>query len=144
MKPWLVVALTVAGDQLTKFLVSSFLRPAQSVPLIPSVVHLTYVQNTGAAFGLFRGYPGAFALLSIGVAGWILLELRRSHVHHRRAPLELALILGGAIGNVIDRLRVGYVIDFLDLRVWPVFNVADSCITIGVGLLLWRTLVSKR
>jgi len=139
-----MVVLTVVADQLTKFVIRSCLDPTQSVPVIPSVLHLTYVQNTGAAFGLFRGHPGVFLLLSVIVATWIVLELWRKRPHAWLTEVGLALILGGAIGNVLDRLRFGYVIDFIDVRVWPVFNLADSVITIGVGLLLWRALRQRK
>jgi signal peptidase II len=140
MRPWLVVALTVGCDQLTKLAIRVWLAPIQSLPVIPSILHLTYVQNTGAAFGLFQGHTVTFILLSAAVAAWIVLELMRKR--HRRWSIELAmaLILGGAIGNLVDRLVFGYVIDFIDVRVWPVFNVADSSITIGVGLLMWHAL----
>lgn len=134
-----IAVLVILIDRVTKAAVRAALDPTESVPLIPSLLHLTYVQNTGAAFGLFEGRAGWFAIVALGVIGWVVTELRRV----RRDPqpwveLGLALILGGAIGNLIDRLRWGYVVDFIDLRIWPVFNVADSCITIGIGLLLWQ------
>ena len=143
LSKWLVVALTVASDQLTKLLVTATFAPAQHLPLLGPVLSLTYVQNTGAAFGLFQGHPGAFVVVSVVVGVWVVIELRRPSARGWATQTPLALILGGAIGNLIDRLRVGYVIDFLDLRVWPVFNVADSCITIGVGWLLAQTLWKK-
>jgi len=138
MRPWFVVAVTVGGDQLAKHVVRASLDPTQSIPVIPSVLHLTYVQNTGAAFGIFQGYTGAFVLVSVGVAAWVFMELLHTRTHPWPSELGLALILSGAIGNLIDRLRFGYVVDFIDLRVWPVFNLADSAITIGVALLLWQ------
>jgi len=151
MKIWFVVLLTVIVDQITKFAIHACLSPGQSLPVIPSVLHLTYVQNTGAAFGLFRGYVGLLVLVAGGTIAWIVMELLRMrrpppHPSHGQAPqsrlmeVALALVLGGAAGNVIDRLRLGYVVDFIDVRVWPVFNLADSAITIGVGLLVWRAL----
>ena len=139
-----MAALTLAGDQATKLLVCASLHPADSVPLIPSVLHLTYVQNTGAAFGLWRGYRGVFVLVSVVIAAWVFRELLQRRYRRWPIPLGLALILGGALGNLIDRVRVGAVIDFLDVRVWPVFNVADSAISVGVGLLLWSTLRRRR
>ena len=112
--------------------------PGHSVPVIPSILHLTHVQNTGAAFGLFQGYPQTFAVLAVVVAVWVVVELTRKRPRPWPADTGLLLILGGSLGNLIDRLRFGYVIDFIDVRVWPVFNIADSAITIGVGLLLWQ------
>lgn len=141
MRPWLIAALTVAGDQLSKWIVRSAFLPQQSLPILPGVLHLTYARNTGAAFSLFQGQAAALVIISVIVAGWIGWELLR---HPRRAPvLPLGMILGGAIGNLIDRLRFGYVEDFIDLRVWPVFNVADSAITLGVAWLFWKTMKSR-
>ncbi len=139
-RPWLIAAGLLVADQWTKWLVATRMPPADSVALIPGIVHLTFVQNTGMAFGLFRGFPGLFAMLALGVAAWIAVELVRPVLVEPAMQWALALILGGAVGNLIDRVRLGYVIDFLDLRVWPVFNLADSAITIGVALLLWQTL----
>jgi signal peptidase II len=144
IRPWLTAAGLLAGDQLSKWLIMSWLRPGDSFPLINGIVHLTYVQNTGMAFGLFRGFPQVFAVLAVAVAAWIGWELTRSHRMGRPMELGLSLILGGAIGNLIDRVRLGYVIDFIDLRVWPVFNVADSAITIGVVLLLWQSFIPPK
>jgi signal peptidase II len=138
--PWAIAAAVLVVDQLSKAAVVSWLQPSESVPLIHPILHLTLVHNTGMAFGLFRGFPHLFAILAVAVAGWIILELRRHHAMPWIMTWALALVLGGAVGNLIDRLRFGYVVDFLDLRVWPVFNVADSAITIGVALLLWESL----
>ncbi|MBI3087976.1 MAG: signal peptidase II [Candidatus Omnitrophica bacterium] len=135
-RPWLIAAATVGIDQAAKLIVRAAFVPAQSLPVIPPVFHLTYVQNTGAAFGLLQGHPEVFVILSVVVAGWMIRELLRRRLRARLTDLALALILGGAVGNLIDRVRFGYVVDFLDFRVWPVFNVADSCISVGVGLLL--------
>lgn len=125
------------------------------MPVISGIFHLTLVQNTGIAFGFFRRHEAVLLLLitlSIGVLFFLGHRMCRSGTAaklsgsvsepkvQRPAPTlarwGLALILGGAIGNWIDRLRFGAVIDFLDFRVWPVFNLADSAITIGVGLYL--------
>ena len=144
MTPWLIAVLIVGLDRLTKLLIQSTLVPGQSFPLIPSIVHLTYVQNTGAAFGLFHGQVWWLAVVSMAVCGWIVRELRRSGSSASLVVISLSLVLGGAIGNLIDRVWLGYVVDFVDLRVWPVFNVADSCITIGVGLLLWQSLFKRQ
>ena len=143
MNTWLVVFLVVLSDQLSKWAAHAWLEPLQSVSLIPGLLHLTYVRNTGAAFGLFRGWAALFTVLAALIAGWVSLELARRH-HAPLNRLGLALVLGGAVGNLMDRLRTGSVIDFIDLRVWPVFNLADSAITIGVILLVWNTLFSSK
>jgi len=140
MRPWLISGLTLAADQLTKaLLVASFAR-GESLPLLPPILHLTYVQNTGAAFGLFKGQQPLFVILSCLVIGVIIWELRTKRAHDAATLWGCGLALGGAVGNLIDRLRLGYVIDFIDLRVWPVFNLGDSAITIGVALLIWQSL----
>lgn len=145
MTPWLVACVTVGFDQLTKWLVRTSLSPAQSVPILPGILHLTYVHNTGAAFSVFQGQAKALTVFSVVIAAWLIRELRRPPRPHERAvaPWTLALILGGTVGNLIDRLWFGHVIDFIDVRVWPVFNVADSAITIGVAWLIWRTVFAS-
>ena len=123
----------------------SSLRPGEGLPLLPPVLHLTYVQNTGAAFGLFRGWAVMFVAASVLIIGWIARQLLRPSAPWPRSVLwGYGLVLGGAVGNLLDRIRLGYVVDFLDLRVWPVFNVGDSAITIGVALLIWHGLIGPR
>ena len=144
--PLLIAALTVLLDQLTKGAVAHLLVPGDSLPLLPPILSLTYVQNTGAAFGILKGLTWLSILLSLVVAAWIVLELLRSG-QGAHAPLRLwalSLVLGGAMGNLIDRVWRGHVVDFIDVHVWPVFNVADSAITIGVVLLLWPVLLARR
>jgi len=140
---WLWAAGVLALDQASKWLVRQSFEPGASLPVLSPLFHLTYVQNTGAAFGMLRGHAPLFVALSLAVAGWIVWELRRPRGHTRLTVACLSLIFGGALGNVIDRVRLGYVVDFLDFRVWPVFNVADSAITIGVTLLLWQSFFGK-
>jgi len=118
--------------------------PGQRLTLLVPWLHLTYVQNTGAAFGLFKGQQGLFVVLSLAVIAWILFELGSRSRMASRVFWGSALILGGAIGNVIDRLRVGHVIDFIGIGIWPLFNVADSAITIGIGLLLLHSVVTSK
>jgi len=140
VRPWLIAGIVVGADQLTKSLVARAFAPGDSLPLIPSVIHLTYVQNTGAAFGLFKGQQTVFVLLSIAIVAWVGWELLTQHPTARSVVWGCALVLGGAVGNLIDRVRFSYVIDFFDLRIWPVFNVADSAISIGTALLVWHAL----
>ena len=108
--------------------------------IIPPAFHLTYVQNTGAAFGLFKGQQWLFLACSVVVLGWIIQAFIRQHKLPAVIEIAYALVLGGSVGNLIDRVRLGYVIDFLDFRVWPVFNIGDSAITVGVALLIWHSL----
>ena len=138
--------MSVLGlDQLTKTLITAGMAAYSSVVVIPGLFQLTLVWNQGGLFGLCRALPDpyrtvlftAVPALAIGI---ILLFQYRTSLADRVAQTGLALILGGAIGNLTDRLRLGHVIDFLDVFVgeyhWPAFNVADSAICVGVVLLL--------
>lgn len=132
---FLGAGIIVAIDQLTKALIRHFFLPGQSWPIWPGVFHLSYVQNPGAAFGLLKNQTGLFVAVTAVVVVAILLYAGRLQPHMMLLRWALTLVLGGAIGNLIDRLRYGYVVDFLDFRIWPVFNVADMAIVTGVGLL---------
>ena len=132
---WVQVAGFLVLDQLTKWLVRGHFSLGEGFPLINGIIHITYVQNTGAAFGILKGGQPLFIFFSSLVIVWMTWEI----LHSESFPWPSALILTGALGNLIDRLRFGYVVDFLDLRVWPVFNVADSALTIGVIALLWQS-----
>lgn len=125
MRPFLIAGIVVVIDQVTKAIATT---------------HLTLVRNTGAAFGLFRDQTIIFILISAAAIIFITFYLVKKQV---RYYLPMALILGGAVGNLIDRLRFGHVIDFIDLHFWPVFNVADSCITIGAVILFFVIIRGK-
>lgn len=133
---FIIVVLLLCLDQLTKFVVTNQLTLHESVPLIKDVFHLTLVYNRGAAFGLLKNQVNLFILTSLVAITLIFLNLNQ-HKHKKISlySLALGLILSGAIGNLIDRLFFGYVVDFLDFRIWPVFNLADSAITVGAVLL---------
>jgi len=142
----LLIAGVVLLDQLTKILVWSLMQVGESVDIIPNVFRFTYVQNEGAAFGMLAEHRWIFMVLSvIGIAA-MLIYLWRFRPNSRLACTALSLIIGGGIGNMIDRVVLGYVVDFLDFCAFPnlwmwVFNVADSCVCIGAGLLiLWLVL----
>ncbi len=137
-----VAALVVIVDQYTKYFVKTHYRPDEPHPWIPHVLNLTYVQNQHGAFGLFGSHPLVLAALAcvvlVSFFVWYRQERGGWGTH-----VAFALILGGAVGNILDRVRLGYVVDFFDAywvppHGFPVFNVADSCITIGVCLLLLR------
>ena len=138
---WVALAL-LAADQVSKVLIVNRLPAGETIPLVPHIFHLTAVRNTGIAFGLFQQHP-AFLTALIGFCVVLLcffsLRLSRAHLLEKAA---YGLILGGAVGNLIDRVRFGWVIDFLDFRVWPVFNLADSGITVGVILFAWKIFFS--
>ena len=151
---WFLVALAVVAlDRITKMMVEAWLPPYRSVPVVPGLVDLTFVQNPGGVFGVFRSLDASWraGLLTVVPMAAILLILAyawRVPAEHRLTLASLALILGGAVGNLVDRFRLGYVVDFLDVHWrgwhWPAFNVADSTICIGVGLLLVESLFSPQ
>lgn len=130
----LVFTAVIAADQLTKHLASIRLS-GNSVALIDRILYFTLIKNTGVAFGFGSG--SSLLLSLVGVIGFTSLFIFFPELlSYREAPIYLSLITGGAVSNLFDRLTKGFVIDFIDFRVWPVFNVADSCITIGMILLL--------
>ncbi len=145
-----VAAAIVALDQWTKITVAGSMRLHETRPILPGFFDLTYVRNTGAAFSMLAGRSAAFRIpfftaisLLAGIA--ILSFVRRTPASRRVVLLSCAAVLGGAIGNLVDRLVYGEVIDFLSLHwngfYWPAFNVADSFITVGVVVLLGRALL---
>ncbi|KYH32566.1 lipoprotein signal peptidase [Moorella mulderi DSM 14980] len=139
--PFLLLAALVLGiDQLSKYIIRANFQPNESLPVINSVFHLTYVNNPGAAFGLLAYKTPVFVSVTLLVAVIILVAYRFLPPGRILLRLALALMLGGALGNLIDRLRFGYVVDFLDFRIWPVFNLADIAIVSGVILLCWELL----
>ena len=129
-------------DQLTKFLAARSLQLNTPLVLIKNFLNLSLVHNRGAAFGILKNQLFVFVIISLLAIALILYHLKDKK-KSRLSSISLSLILGGAVGNLIDRLRFGFVIDFLDFRVWPVFNIADSAITIGVILLSWELLCRK-
>ena len=145
----LLTALAIlVADQAVKRLVVSVMALGASVDVLGSVVRLTRTENTGAAFGLMRGRNVIFITVSALAATAIVAFSREIAKLRRSEQLAFALILGGALGNLVDRARAGAVVDFIDIGVgaarWPAFNVADSAITIGVSLLALHFLFLSR
>lgn len=149
----LVAGTVIVVDQLTKLSIMENMRLHESIPIIPNLFSLTYIRNPGAAFGLLAGSSNAFRTLFFSVAsigagvmlGMIFVRLR---ARDWMARLSIAAILGGAIGNLLDRLQYGEVIDFLDVYIetyhWPAFNVADSAISVGVVFLMIHLAFEKK
>jgi len=137
----------VVADQITKFLVEGKMREGLEVSILPGLFSLTRVHNTGVAFGMAQGNNLLTGLLALGIlifAGWMAREWDWKK---RWVQVVAGLVAGGAVGNLIDRIRVGYVIDFLDFHYgrwsWPAFNVADAAISVGVGILVLSWLVGQ-
>lgn len=147
---WLALAgLLIVLDQVSKFWVLQSFHLGESLP-VTSFFNLVLVFNSGAAFSFLADAGGwqkwFFIVLALGISVWLVVMIRQ-HAAERLQPLAFTLVLSGALGNVIDRLRFGAVVDFLDFHVagwhWPAFNVADSAITVGVVLLLWLQFTYK-
>jgi signal peptidase II len=135
--------LVLVADQYTKLAVQQDFFLGQSVPVLAGIFNLTYVQNTGGAFGIMRNSTNLFIVISIVVILFIIYFLIKEEKKDVYVQVIFSLVLGGAISNLIDRLRLGYVVDFIDFQVWPVFNIADAAITIGMVLLLIRIIFKK-
>lgn len=135
---WLLCAAILAVDQATKNCVLAWVEPEREIPFLGSYGRIVHVTNSGAAFGLFQGIPGFFLALTSGAVALLVAWRLRAPAEATLYPL--AAVLGGAAGNLVDRIRFGHVIDFVDLGVgalrWPAFNVADAAISIGVILLV--------
>jgi signal peptidase II len=141
--PWLTILLIVIADQFTKSFVVNHMSVLQSIPWIGDTIRWTYVHNDGMAFSMT--YLGGRSLGVISLVAAILFSifLSRMRDEPRSFQILLAMVIGGAIGNTIDRLRLGFVIDFIDVDLpdrlmerWPVFNVADSAVSVGVTLMI--------
>jgi signal peptidase II len=136
----------LALDQLTKSWVRSSMSLNETIPVIGDVLRLTYIHNEGAAFGLSIGSYSSlvFLVLATIASGLVLFLLLTSPREQRMQRIALALILGGALGNIIDRIRWSMVVDFIQIGIaghfWPIFNVADSAVTIGAAMLAWTYL----
>ena len=138
---------TLLLDQVSKLAVLLFMQTGESISLLSDVVRLTFVRNSGAAFGLLSGNRIPFLFTTFLAIVALLFLVVRSRRTRADLSFYLVLVLAGAIGNMIDRLRFGEVIDFIDIGGknvrWPVFNVADSAVTVGVLLFLYRSLVRR-
>lgn len=138
---FLMIGIIVGGialDQLTKFLAVRYLMPVDTVPLWENVLHLTYVENTGAAFGMMKDARWVFLILSSVAIVGLALYLFFGYARTTLATVAFSMIVSGGIGNMIDRIALGYVIDFIDFRLihFAVFNGADSFVCVGAGLLV--------
>ena len=148
MSSILIAVAAVVLDQLTKWLVATRMTELAEISVIPGFFSLQYVHNTGAAFGMLKNARWFFVAVAAAAVVGILYYLRQPESRHPVMRVSLGLIMGGAVGNMIDRILAGRVVDFL-LFYWrdyyfPNFNVADICVTVGVGLLFVHLLLTER
>jgi signal peptidase II len=144
---WLALAAVagaaVMADQLTKRVVAGTLELGESKHVL-GPLDLHHVQNSGIAFGLFQGATSIVIVLTSLVVLWLLVVFARGGARHPVMPVGLGLVIGGSVSNLADRIRLGHVTDFLDVDYWPAFNLADTFIVVGVGLLVGAALIADR
>ena len=136
----MIAALVVIVDQFTKYIVASKMIEGMSIPIVDGIFHLTFILNPGAAFGILENNRWFFVLTALAVLAFLFYYRHVILSETRMVQFGIALFAGGALGNLIVRIRRGLVIDFFDLRIWPIFNVADIALCLGVGLILWSTI----
>ena len=130
----------------TDFFIKSYLKTHfafQSIPLIKNVLHITVVFNQGAAFGIMQGYSNILIYIGLIFLIVIVVMLARDAKRNLISNIAFGLILGGALSNMFDRIIYGFVVDYIDLRVWPVFNLSDMCISVGVGILIVKSFIKN-
>lgn len=142
---YFMIAAVILLDRMVKHFVVSGMEPGETIPVIQDVFHFTYVQNEGAAFSMWQGqwviligFP-----LAVIAAGLVMIFIRRKK-WSRLLLTSIALICGGGLGNLIDRIAMGYVVDLFDFRIFPVFNIADIFICVGCGLMMLDVLLPER
>jgi signal peptidase II len=146
---YVVALVIVVGDQISKWAILQSVPYNGRVPVIGRFLYLTHTHNTGGAFSLFQAGNAVFIAVAVIAILALLYAYHRFQRGHLMVSGALSLALGGAIGNLIDRVRFGYVVDFFDIHawtgrtIWPIFNVADSAITVGIVLLAWHFLFTK-
>ena len=138
-----IVLAALVADQVTKHIVASNLSLGEGLHVV-GPFSIRHVQNSGIAFGLFSNATAAVIIVTAIAVGWMLVYFARSGGRHPVLPVALGLVIGGSVSNLADRVRLGFVTDFLDFRYWPAFNLADSFIVIGVGILLAALVLSER
>jgi len=136
-----IAIIAILIDQITKFLIKTNFQLNESLAIIKNIFHLTYIHNFGAGFGILQQQKWILIFISLLVIGVIFYYLDRIKKKEVLLQVLVGFTLGGTVGNLIDRVTYGFVIDFIDFRIWPIFNAADSFVTIGViGLViyLWK------
>lgn len=135
---WITAVLILLIDQGSKYIVKTTMTLYESIPVIPNIFHLTYIENPGAAFGLLANQRVFFVIITVIILTTIIYFYYKLKGENLILRVALGMVVGGAIGNLIDRLRIGAVTDFLDFRIWPVFNIADSAIVVGMIYLAYQ------
>ena len=140
---FLTAVIVVAVDQLSKYLVEANMIMGQSIPE-EGFFRITYTTNTGGVFGIFANQT--FLITVTAIIGVVAILIYSRYPQANRVPIRIALgmLLGGAVGNLIDRIRLGAVVDFIDVGAWPVFNLADSAVVVGIIIIIYYLLFQSR
>ena len=144
MNSLLIIFAVVISDQLSKYYIAHTLVPQVSIPIIPQMFHITFILNSGAAFGILENQRLLFIIIAVLILAGVGYFYRKIPSEYAGFRFGLGLMAGGAIGNLIDRIVTGYVIDFFDFRIWPIFNVADIAIVCGVAIMVYTILFLKK
>ncbi|MEF2824559.1 MAG: signal peptidase II [Peptococcaceae bacterium] len=134
--PYILAVFVLGLDQWSKYLVRASMQMGESIPIIDSIFHLTYIENEGVAFGLFSGHTNIFVLVSILVLIGLLIFVWKESSQSLLLHYGAALVVSGALGNIIDRAMKASVTDMFDFRIWPIFNIADIAVCVGFVLLV--------
>lgn len=133
--------LFLIADQAVKHLVRTTMVEGQSIPVIENIFHITYIENPGAAFGILANQRMLFLILTALIVGVMVYLYFSLHNKKSLTAISLGIVVSGAIGNFIDRFMQGTVTDFLDFRIWPIFNIADICICVGLALICYFVII---
>lgn len=136
MRLGILTIILVIIDQLSKYYIQSTMMLGESIPVWEDIFHITYILNSGAAFGMMANQTAFFIVLALAIVGAVIYFYPTIRRESRVMKIGIGLLLGGAIGNLIDRVHIGMVVDFFDFRIWPIFNIADIGIVCGAGIIL--------
>ncbi|MCR4403214.1 MAG: signal peptidase II [Firmicutes bacterium] len=143
-RPWLIAAAVIAVDQGTKILVERSMPGGGAIALLGGAAHIVHVRNAGSAFGIFRTATIPMLVSALVVTWWLVANLTGTMRGSGRVfETGSSVMVGGALGNLIDRVRAGCVVDFVDFHFWPVFNLADTAIAVGALLVVYAMVLGK-
>lgn len=143
MRLGILTIILVIIDQLSKYYIQSTMMLGESIPVWEDIFHITYILNPGAAFGMMANQTAFFIVLALAIVGAVIYFYPTIRRESRVMKLGIGLLLGGAIGNLIDRVQIGMVVDFFDFRIWPIFNIADIGIVCGAGIILGVSFLTR-
>lgn len=140
---WFTALLILIFDQGTKWLIKENMELYQSIPIIPNIFHLTYIENPGAAFGILANQRIFFIIITFIILAFIYYFYRQLKENQVLLKIALGMVVGGELGNLIDRWRSGTVTDFFDFQIWPIFNIADTAVVVAMLYISYKVLTTK-